>query len=132
MKRTQISGSAPTQRQSWTNSSRPALPGSSPPQQVVNGTRLAGSPIVAVQSKPSVVLPPKRMMPGLSALSGLGHVAPPAEDVVGRHQRDLVDPERARPAERDRQRGVGVGVGGRRASPRIAATARSGWNSAAA
>ena len=30
--------------------------------QVVNGTRLAGSPIVAVQSKPSVVVPPKRMM----------------------------------------------------------------------
>ena len=68
VKRMQISGSAPTQRQSWTNSSRPALPGSRPPQQVVNGTRLAGSPIVAVHSKPSVVLPPKRMMPGLRAL----------------------------------------------------------------
>ena len=34
---------------------------------MVNGTRLAGSPIVAVHSKPSVVLPPKRMIPGLSA-----------------------------------------------------------------
>ncbi len=49
---------------------------------------------------------------GLHRLECQGHVAPPAEDVVIRHERHLVDPERARPAERNREGGILVRLRG--------------------
>ncbi len=69
VQRTQIRGSAPTYWHKRTNSSSPTKFSSQPPQTVVNVKRSSHGPMARSHSYCSVVLPPKRMIPGCMALS---------------------------------------------------------------
>ncbi len=57
-------------------------------------------------------------------LEGFGHVGAPAEDGAGGHERNLVDPQRARPAERNASTWPGGRCRWASESPRSAASAR--------